>query len=96
MRALLAAIIAAMLVTISPATPVSAAHPISSATAHRGSALLGGVPVADGRSDHGPTTFTADIEVAAGEHTVVVEYCQAGGGAVARFTTERESRSWWT
>jgi hypothetical protein len=54
--------------------------------------LLDGVTVVDGWSDHGPTTFTADIEVAAGEHTVVVEYYEAGGGAVARFISERESR----
>jgi glucose/arabinose dehydrogenase len=54
--------------------------------------LLDGVTAVDGWSDHGPTTFTADVEVAAGEHTVVVEYYEAGGGAVARFISERESR----
>ncbi|WP_285474703.1 PA14 domain-containing protein [Actinoplanes sp. NBRC 101535] len=47
---------------------------------------LDGVTVVDGWSDHGPTTFTADIAVGSGEHTVVVEYYEAGGGAVARFT----------
>jgi glucose/arabinose dehydrogenase/PKD repeat protein len=54
--------------------------------------LLDGVTVVDGWSDHGPTTFTADIDVAAGEHTVVVEYYEAGGGALARFTSPRETR----
>ncbi|MEU8659034.1 PA14 domain-containing protein [Actinoplanes philippinensis] len=54
--------------------------------------LLDGVTVVDGWSDHGPTTFTADIDVAAGEHTVVVEYYEAGGGATARFSSQRETR----
>ncbi|GGN75795.1 hypothetical protein GCM10010112_47380 [Actinoplanes lobatus] len=53
---------------------------------------LDGVTVVDGWSDHGPTTFSADVGIGAGEHTVVVEYYEAGGGAVARFLTERESR----
>ncbi|MBB2941358.1 glucose/arabinose dehydrogenase [Actinoplanes lutulentus] len=47
--------------------------------------LLDGVTVVDGWSDHAPTTFTADIEVAAGEHTVIVEFYERGGGALARF-----------
>ncbi|MFI5932262.1 PQQ-dependent sugar dehydrogenase [Actinoplanes sp. NPDC051494] len=47
--------------------------------------LLDGVTVVDGWSDHGPTTFTADVVLGAGEHTVTVEYYDSGGGALARF-----------
>jgi glucose/arabinose dehydrogenase len=39
--------------------------------------------VLDGWSDHGATTFTADLALTAGEHTVVVEYYEAGGDAMA-------------
>ena len=48
--------------------------------------LLDNVVVIDGWTDHGPTTFTADVGVPAGQHTVVVEYYEAGGGAMAQFT----------
>ena len=47
---------------------------------------LDGATVVDGWSDHGPTTFTSEVEIGAGVHTVVVEYYESGGGAVARFT----------
>ncbi|GAA2588930.1 hypothetical protein GCM10010435_79280 [Winogradskya consettensis] len=48
--------------------------------------LLDGVTVLDGWSDHGPTTFTTDLDLGAGEHTVVVEYYDSFVGAVAVFT----------
>lgn len=48
--------------------------------------LLDNVIVIDGWSDHGATTFTADVAVAAGQHTVVVEYYEAGGDATAHFS----------
>jgi glucose/arabinose dehydrogenase len=51
--------------------------------------LVDGALVVDGWSDHGPTTFSADLPLAAGQHTVVVEYYENGGGALARFSTVR-------
>jgi beta-glucosidase len=42
-------------------------------------------PVIDDWRDHGPTTNEATVEAAAGTHTVVVEYYQGTGGAVAQF-----------
>jgi hypothetical protein len=42
--------------------------------------------VIDGWSDHAPTTYTADVPIAAGQHTVVVEYYENTGGAMARFS----------
>jgi glucose/arabinose dehydrogenase len=47
--------------------------------------LLDGNTVINGWSDHSPTTYTEDISVEAGEHTVVVEYYERTGGAVAKF-----------
>ncbi|GAA2619908.1 hypothetical protein GCM10010399_58760 [Dactylosporangium fulvum] len=47
---------------------------------------LDGNVVIDGWSDHAPTTYTADVPIAAGQHTVVVEYYESGGGAAARFS----------
>ncbi len=41
--------------------------------------------VIDAWRDQGPTTFTADVALTAGEHTVVVEYYEHGVGALARF-----------
>jgi len=36
--------------------------------------------------DQGPTEWQADVPLSAGEHTVVMEYYENGGGAVARLT----------
>jgi glucose/arabinose dehydrogenase len=47
---------------------------------------LDGAVVLDGWSDHGPTTYTVDVPLTAGAHTVVVEYYERTGGAVAKFT----------
>ncbi|GAB7036239.1 MULTISPECIES: PA14 domain-containing protein [Catenuloplanes] len=51
--------------------------------------LVDGVIVIDGWSDHGPTTFTTDVPLTAGEHTVAVEYYERVGGALARFVQIR-------
>jgi glucose/arabinose dehydrogenase len=48
--------------------------------------FVDGSPVIDGWADHPPTTYTADVTLAAGQHTVVIEYYDHGGGALARFT----------
>ncbi|HEY3008339.1 MAG TPA: PA14 domain-containing protein [Micromonosporaceae bacterium] len=53
------------------------------------SVLLDGVVIINGWSDHGPTTYTADVPVGAGQHRVVIEYYERNGGAVARFTEAR-------
>ncbi|WP_432993160.1 PA14 domain-containing protein [Dactylosporangium sp. CA-233914] len=47
---------------------------------------LDGNVIVDGWSDHSPTTYTADIPIAAGQHTITVEYYENGGGALARFS----------
>jgi hypothetical protein len=47
---------------------------------------LDGTVVIDGWSDHSPTTYTVDVPITAGAHTIVVEYYERTGGAVARFT----------
>ncbi|GAA2355756.1 PA14 domain-containing protein [Dactylosporangium salmoneum] len=51
--------------------------------------LLDGAVVLDGWGDHAATTYTADVDVPAGPHTVVVEYYDRTGGAVARFSVAR-------
>ncbi|WP_239393409.1 PA14 domain-containing protein, partial [Frankia sp. CiP3] len=48
--------------------------------------LLDGATVITGWKDQGPTTYTANPSVTAGEHTIVVEYYQNAGGAVAQFS----------
>jgi glucose/arabinose dehydrogenase/PKD repeat protein len=48
--------------------------------------LVDGTPVVDGWLYQPPTTYTANVPLAAGEHTVVVEYFEWTGGAVARFS----------
>jgi hypothetical protein len=48
--------------------------------------MLDGAVVLDGWSDHGPTTYTADVPVDAGQHTVIIEYYERNGGALARFS----------
>jgi PA14 domain len=47
--------------------------------------LVDGAQVVDGWFYQGPTTYTADVSLLEGEHTVVVEYFEWTGGAVARF-----------
>jgi glucose/arabinose dehydrogenase len=51
--------------------------------------FLDGTQIIDGWSDHGPTTYTADVPVTAGSHTVVVEYYERTGGAQAHFTATK-------
>ena len=48
--------------------------------------LVDGAEVVDGWFYQPPTTYTADVPLSAGEHTVVVEYFEHTGGAVARFS----------
>ena len=47
---------------------------------------LDGTTVVDGWSDHGPTTYTVDVPIDAGQHTVVIEYYERSGGAVAKLS----------
>lgn len=47
--------------------------------------LVDGKLVADGWFDQPPTTYSGEITLDAGPHTVVVEYYERNGGAVARF-----------
>jgi hypothetical protein len=51
--------------------------------------LVDGDVVIDGWHDQPPTNYHADVAMTAGEHTVVVEYYERSGGAVARYTEER-------
>jgi glucose/arabinose dehydrogenase len=46
--------------------------------------LVDGNLVIDGWSDHPPTAYFTDVPLAAGAHTVVVEYYERNGGAIAR------------
>jgi PA14 domain len=48
--------------------------------------LVDGVVVVDGWNYQSPTTYTADVALPEGEHTVVVEYFEWTGGAVAKFS----------
>ena len=41
--------------------------------------------------DQGPTTYTATVDLTAGEHEVVVEYYENGGGAVAKLSWQQTS-----
>jgi len=47
---------------------------------------LDGVVVLDGWGDHAATTYTADVDITTGAHTVVVEYYDRTGGSLARFS----------
>jgi glucose/arabinose dehydrogenase len=47
--------------------------------------LVDGNVVIDGWKDQEPTTYTAVATLAAGSHSITVEYYERGGGAVARF-----------
>jgi hypothetical protein len=48
--------------------------------------LVDGTPVIDGWFYQSPTTYTADVALSEGQHTVVVEYFEFAVGAVARFS----------
>jgi glucose/arabinose dehydrogenase/PKD repeat protein len=48
--------------------------------------LVDGTPVIDGWFYQPPTTYTAEVSLSEGQHTVVVEYFEHTGGAVARFS----------
>jgi glucose/arabinose dehydrogenase/RNase P/RNase MRP subunit p29 len=48
-----------------------------------------GATVIDGWRDQASTTYTADVPLTAGDHTVVVEYYERGGAATAQFTENR-------
>ena len=48
--------------------------------------LVDGTSVVDGWFYQAPTTYSADVPLTEGEHTVVVEYFEWTGGAVARFS----------
>jgi peptidoglycan/xylan/chitin deacetylase (PgdA/CDA1 family) len=47
--------------------------------------LVDGEVVVNGYKDQAPTTYTANKALTAGNHTIVVEYFESGGGAVAQF-----------
>lgn len=51
--------------------------------------LIDGVVVLDGWGDHPPTAYHANVDLTAGPHTVVVEYYENGGGALARASIVR-------
>ena len=51
--------------------------------------LVDGTPVVEGWFYQAPTTYTADVPLSEGEHTVVVEYFEWTGGAVARFNESK-------
>ena len=48
--------------------------------------LVDGAQVIDGWFYQAPTTYTADVPLTEGQHTVVVEYFEHTGGAVAKFS----------
>ena len=51
--------------------------------------LVDGAVVIDGWRYQPPTSYTTDVPLAAGDHTVVVEYFEFTGGATAQFTETR-------
>jgi glucose/arabinose dehydrogenase len=51
--------------------------------------LVDGTQVIDGWFYQAPTTYTADVPLSGGQHTVVVEYFEHTGGAVARFSESK-------
>jgi glucose/arabinose dehydrogenase len=53
--------------------------------------LVDGDQIIDGWLYQSPTTYTADVELSEGEHTVVVEYFEFTGGAVAKFNESKIS-----
>jgi hypothetical protein len=48
--------------------------------------LVDGVPVINGWFYQAATTYTVDVPLTEGEHTVVVEYFEFSGGAVAKYS----------
>jgi hypothetical protein len=53
--------------------------------------LVDGELVIDGWFYQPPTTYTAEVPLSAGQHTVVVEYFEFTGGAVAKFGESKTS-----
>ena len=53
--------------------------------------FIDGTLVVDGWFYQAPTTYTAEVELSEGEHTVVVEYFEWTGGAIARFSESKVS-----
>jgi len=51
--------------------------------------LVDGTQVIDGWFYQAPTTYTADVPLSEGQHTVVVEYFEHTGGAVAKFSQSK-------
>jgi glucose/arabinose dehydrogenase len=51
--------------------------------------LVDGEVVVDGWFYQPPTTYTADVPLSEGEHTVVIEYFEFSGGAIAKFSEYR-------
>jgi glucose/arabinose dehydrogenase len=51
--------------------------------------VVDGTEVVNGWFYQGPTTYAADVPLAEGQHTVVVEYFEHTGGAVARFSESK-------
>ena len=51
--------------------------------------LVDGNPVIDGWLYQAPTTYAADVPLSEGQHTVVVEYFEHTGGAVAKFSESK-------
>ena len=51
--------------------------------------LVDGTEVIDGWLYQPPTTYTADVPLTDGSHTVVVEYYEHTGGALARFSESK-------
>jgi glucose/arabinose dehydrogenase len=51
--------------------------------------FVDGTQVIDGWFYQAPTTYTADVSLSEGPHTVVVEYFEHTGGAVARFSESK-------
>ena len=51
--------------------------------------LVDGSPVIDGWLYQAPTTYAADVPLSEGQHTVVVEYFEHTGGAVAKFSESK-------
>jgi hypothetical protein len=51
--------------------------------------LLDGTEVVNGWFYQAPTTYSADVQLTEGQHTVVVEYFEHTGGAVARFSESK-------
>lgn len=51
--------------------------------------IIDGVPVIDKWIDQGPTAYSVRLPMDGGPHTVVMEYYESGGGAVARLNQSR-------